>query len=267
MSKFTLFTQSVKNPGQLDPWSIVFPVAFDLVCGVLLIVLGDLASLVTAYALAGIMIIYAIWLLIKYVRSTTMEKITTFRLSGGLALLVSGILLAFSPKYLEELLPFIWGLALLFGAFIKVQYAFGEKLLGIEKWWIMLIFAAFSLAIGVIGLSNPAFLGNSRSMVIGIMLVIEAIIDVVVFVMINNALKKNPPPDAVLHAAEQKAINDAVQSAVAAATPAAAAPEAPAVPAATPAAPAATPAPAVPAAPAAAAPAPAAPAAPATPEQ
>jgi len=225
MAKLSLFTQSEKNPGQLDPWSIVFPVAFDLVCGILLIILGDMASLVTAYALAGIMIIYAIWVLIKYVRSTTMEKIITFRLSGGLALLVSGVLLAFSPRYLEELLPFIWGLALLFGAFIKVQYAFGEKLLGIEKWWIMLIFAAFSLAIGVISLSNPAFLGDSRSLIIGIMLVIEAIIDVVVFIMINNALKKNPPADAV-PTAQQKAIDAAVQSAVAAATPAAPAPAA-----------------------------------------
>ena len=47
MAKLSLFTQSEKNPGQLDPWSIVFPVAFDLVCGILLIVLGDMASLVT----------------------------------------------------------------------------------------------------------------------------------------------------------------------------------------------------------------------------
>ncbi len=49
MSKFSLFAQSEKNPGQLDPWSIVFPVAFDLVLGVLLIILGNIASLVTAW--------------------------------------------------------------------------------------------------------------------------------------------------------------------------------------------------------------------------
>jgi hypothetical protein len=107
-------------------------------------------------------------------------------------------------------------------------------MLGIEKWWIMLIFAAFSLALGVISLSNPAFLGDSRSLIIGIMLIIEAIIDIVVFIMINNALKKNPPADAVLPEAQQKAIDAAVQSAVAAATtPAApdAAPAAPATPA------------------------------------
>ena len=102
MSKFSLFAQSEKNPGQLDPWSIVFPVAFDLVLGVLLIILGDIASLVTAYVLAGLMIVYAIWLLIKYIRSTTMEKIISFRLSGGLALLVTGVLLLFSPRYLED---------------------------------------------------------------------------------------------------------------------------------------------------------------------
>ena len=34
---------------------------------------------------------------------------------------VSGVLLALNPEYLEEFFPFIWGLALLFGAFLKVS--------------------------------------------------------------------------------------------------------------------------------------------------
>ena len=218
MTNFHLLKQSEKKPGELDIWSAILPFAFDLVCGILLIVLGNLALRVTSYALAGIMIISAIYMIIVYIRSEPLIKITELKLAGGLALIVAGALLAFNPQYLENLLPFIWGIALLFGAFVKVQYAFDEKALKIEKWWIMLILAAFSLIIGILTLVNPAFLGDNRNTVIGVMLIVEAVIDLVVFLLIRKALKNLAPAQpTTLPKAEQEAIEAAVQSAVAAA--------------------------------------------------
>ena len=228
MTNFHFLKQSEKKPGELDTWSVILPFAFDLICGILLIALGNLALRVTSYALAGVMIISAIYMIIVYVRSKPLVKITELRLAGGLVLIVAGALLAFNPEYLENLLPFIWGIALLFGAFVKIQYAFDELALKIEKWWIMLILAAFSLVIGILTLVNPDFLGENRSMVIGIMLIVEAIIDLVVFILIRKALKNLAPAGATkpLPEAEQKAIESAVQSAVAAAAPAPAEPPA-----------------------------------------
>ena len=216
---FLKLRQSEKKPGELDVWSAVLPFAFDLICGILLILLGNLALRVTSYALAGIMIITAVYMVIVYLRSEPLLKITELNLAGGLALIVAGTLFAFNPKYLENLLPFIWGIALLFGAFVKIQYAFDEMALKIEKWWIMLILAAFSLVIGILTLVNPAFLGESRELVIGIMLIAEAIIDLVVFLLIRKALKRFAPAETALPEAEQKAIEAAVKSAVAAAVP------------------------------------------------
>ena len=219
MKNWHLLKQSEKKPGELDFWSAVLPVAFDLVCGILLILLGNLALRVTSYALAGVMFISAVYMIIVYVRSEPLLKITQLKLAGGLALIVAGALLAFNPQHLENLLPFIWGIALLFGAFVKIQYAFDEKSLKIEKWWIMLILASFSLIIGILTLINPDFLGESRELVIGIMLIIEAVIDFVVYLLISKALKKLRPDGSTLPEAEQKAIEAAVQSAVAAAVP------------------------------------------------
>ena len=221
MTNFHLLKQSEKKPGELDIWSAVLPFAFDLICGILLIALGNLALRVTSYALSGVMIIYAIYLIIVYLRSEPLIKITELKLATALALIVAGTLLAFNPEYLEDLLPFIWGIAMLFGAFVKIQYAFDEKALKIEKWWIMLILAAFSLVIGILTLVNPDFLGENRSIVIGIMLIVEAIIDLVVFILIRKALKNLAPAGATkpLPEAEQKAIEAAVHSAVAAAGP------------------------------------------------
>jgi len=198
MTNFHFLKQSEKKPGELDTWSVILPFAFDLICGILLIALGNLALRVTSYALAGVMIISAIYMIIVYVRSKPLVKITELRLASGLVLIVAGALLAFNPEYLENLLPFIWGIALLFGAFVKIQYAFDELALKIEKWWIMLILAAFSMVVGILTLANPAFLGENRNVIIGIMLIVEAIIDLVVFLLIRKALKNLAPAGATI---------------------------------------------------------------------
>ena len=194
MKNLKLFSRSKKDPDTLTARSMILPILFCLVCGLLLIFLGNLALRITAYVLAGVMILCGVWSIIVYLRSDPVRRITESRLATGLILLVAGSLLAFNPNYLEDILPFIWGLALLFGGFLKIQYAFDEKSVQVKKWWIMLIFAAFSLIVGIIALLNPAFLGENRNLVIGILLVLEAILDITVFFLLRHALKKSSQP-------------------------------------------------------------------------
>ncbi len=150
MKSFKLFSRDKNDPNALNARSMILPILFCLVCGILLIAFGELAPRITAYVLAGVMLLCGIWSVIAYIRSAPVKRITESRLANGLILLVAGVLLAFNPNYLNDSLPFIWGLALLFGGFLKIQYAFDEKTVRVEKWWIMLILAAFSLIIGVI---------------------------------------------------------------------------------------------------------------------
>ena len=203
MKTVLMHTQSKKDPHKLDFWSVFLPIAFDLVCGLLLILLGGMALRVTSYVLSGLMILFAAWNILTYFRSEPMERITHSFLAIGLALAVAGVLLAFNPDYLQDALPFVWGLVLLFGAFLKCQYAFDLKTVRQEKWWIMLIFAAFSLMIGVICLLNSAVIEKHQELLIGIMLLAEAVLDVVVFFLLSSALKKvYPGPAAAAGKAE-----------------------------------------------------------------
>ena len=192
MKSLKLFTRSKKDPDTLTARSMILPIAFCLVCGVLLILFGNLALRITAYVLAGVMILCGVWSIIAYMRSKPVQRITESRLATGLILLVAGSLLAFNPNYLEDFLPFIWGLALLFGGFLKIQYAFDEKSVDVKRWWIMLIFAAFSLIVGILSLLN--LLGENRNLVIGILLVLEAVLDITVFFLLRHALKKSSQP-------------------------------------------------------------------------
>lgn len=194
MANLKLFSRSKKDPDTLTARSMILPILFCLVCGLLLIFFGNLALRITAYVLAGVMILCGVWSGIVCLRSDPVRRITESRLATGLILLVAGTLLAFNPNYLEDILPFIWGLALLFGGFLKIQYAFDEKSVQVKKWWIMLLFAAFSLIVGIIALLNPAFLGENRNLVIGILLVLEAVLDITVFFLLRHALKKSSQP-------------------------------------------------------------------------
>ena len=194
MKNMKLFTRSEKDPMRLNASSMILPIVFCLVCGVLLIAFGDLALKITAYVLAGVLILWGIFQIIAYLRSQPIVRITESKLATGLILLVTGILLVFNPDYLKGILQYVWGLALLFGGFLKIQYAFDEKTVKVRKWWMMLIFAAFSLIVGIIAMLDPAFLGENRNLVIGILLVVEAVLDITVYFLLNHALKKLSTP-------------------------------------------------------------------------
>ena len=170
---------------------MLMPIFFCLVSGLLLILLKNLTLIITGFTLAAGLIIFGGWCVYEYFRSEPIVRIVEAKLAYGLILLVTGILLSFSPEVLGDLLPFAWALALLFGGFLKIQYAFDRKTLGAEKWWILLILAAFSIIIGVISLLNPAFLGDKKELVIGILLLTEAVLDITVFLLLRRKIRKH----------------------------------------------------------------------------
>ena len=215
MTSLNPVTPEKGSSKELTGRPMLIPIIFCLVCGVLLIVLRSLAVTITAWVLAGVMLICGVWSVILYKKSTPAERISGARLAIGLILLVAGILLALNPSLMDALLPKIWGLALLFSGFLKIQYAFDEKSVGLAKWWIMLILAALSIFIGIIALAEPVFLGtdDSKRLIIGILLVAEAILDICVFFLLKYALMKKENEEAAAAVAAAEAAAAAAQQA------------------------------------------------------
>ena len=112
---------------------MLLPIFFCLISGLLLILLENLSVLITGYVLAALLICVGVWLIIEYFRSEPLVRIVEAKLAIGLILLVTGGMLAFNPEALGSLLQYAWGLALLFGGFLKIQYAFDRKSLGAEN--------------------------------------------------------------------------------------------------------------------------------------
>lgn len=179
---------------KIDKMSLRFVlplVMFYFIIGLLLILLEDLVTDVAAWALAAGLIFIGGWLLLRYIRSDINERLAGMDFAAGLILLLAGILLICSPGDMKEVFPKVWALSLIFGCFLKIQYAFDEKTVGMEKWWIMLIFAAVSLAIGILALLNRTVFGGNQHLVIGIFMIGEAVLDLVTYLLLRNGKKKH----------------------------------------------------------------------------
>ena len=75
MANLKLFSRSKKDPDTLTARSMILPILFCLVCGLLLIFFGNLALRITAYVLAGVMILCGVWSGIVYLRSDPVRRI------------------------------------------------------------------------------------------------------------------------------------------------------------------------------------------------
>ena len=180
----------IKNLDKMSMHFVVPLVLFYLVIGLLLILLNDLITHVAAWALAVGLMVTGGWLLLRYFRSDTTKRLAGADLAAGMILLLAGILLVCSPDDMKEVFPKIWGLSLIFGGFLKVQYAFDEKSVHVSRWWIMLFFAVASLAIGILALLNKSVFGDDQHLVIGIFMLGEAVLDLVTYFLLSRGMKK-----------------------------------------------------------------------------
>ncbi|GEM_PF-5609437 len=201
MKNYAKLQRNAKNPELLSIRALIIPIIFFVVFGILLITVKN-ALTIAAYVFAILLICVGLYEGLLYFRSTPIRRITEARLALALACVLSGILLAFNPDYVNDLLPILWGLSLLFGSFLKVQYSIDEKMLGVARWWIMLIMAGVSVLLGILALLRPDFLGDRKETIIGIMLLVETALDVAVYFLLNSALKKRLPSSVTVPVAE-----------------------------------------------------------------
>lgn len=182
--------KAVRDPKRSEHLSsILLPAVFSLACGLLLILTPDKAIQVTTYIIGILLLVLGGWAVFSYLRIHVMERLNSNRLAFGLISAFIGIMLFIFPDELKNLLPKVWGLALICGAFLKVQYSLDEKSVKVPKWWLMLIFAAFSLIIGALVLL--VFGGDAPNyLIIGIMMVSEALLDLYVWFTLYRSLRK-----------------------------------------------------------------------------
>ena len=135
----TIFTRDFNRNSSY--WTAIL---FYLICGLLLLLMPNLALSIANVALAILLCAVGVRSIVSYLRGSILDGVMGLQLAAGLVALCFALLLLFNPLFLAELLPFVWGVALLVGGFGKVQMAADLKRIGDRFWWYALIAALLS---------------------------------------------------------------------------------------------------------------------------
>ncbi len=138
----------------------------------------------------GLMTLLGIVWLVRYLRMPAPEAAQTSYLAGSLAIFTVGIVFFFNRSLFEAVLPRLWGMVEIIGAFLLVQMAVDFLRLKIDRWWMMLIGAGISLILGLLAVIIPDFLAPHLAVFIGISLIAESLIHLTSIILLVLAEKK-----------------------------------------------------------------------------
>lgn len=159
-------------------WTEIATGVAVIVLGLVLVIAPNLARSVL-FTVAGIgCIAIGVVHVIRYCRLSARYAVESNDMATGLLFIVGGILLIVFEKPLESLLTIMVGLVILAGGVIQIQSSLGFKHMQVSHWYLELICAAVSVALGILVIVNPFTALNLTMRVIGISLIVEGVMDV-----------------------------------------------------------------------------------------
>ena len=148
-----------------------------IVLGLVLLILPGVAASVVLCGIGAIGIIIGIVHVVRYFTLDARAAIFGFDLSIGLVWIVGGILVIILKDFLISLLPVFFGLVVLLGGIAKVQTTLSLKRMNARHWYLELVAAVISIALGTVILCNPFSTALLLMRIIGAALLIEGVQD------------------------------------------------------------------------------------------
>lgn len=125
------------------------------VLGLVLLIFPSITSKVIVFAIGIVLMGYGIYRIVRYLRRDVILAASERDLSVGLICIVFGLFMLIYWKVIVGILPFMFGLVLIFGGAMSIQSSFDMKRFGRLKWTYHLIVGIAFAVVGVIALKNP----------------------------------------------------------------------------------------------------------------
>lgn len=149
----------------------------------------------------GVMcMLFGIIRLIGYFSRDLYRLAFQYDLTSGLLLIALGIIMLVRPSWLMIFICIALGLFILADGLFKIQIAVDSKRFGLGSWWLILILALITAAAGLVLMLRPGSGGIFLTVLIGINLLSEGILNVCTAITAVKVSKK------------MKEIDDAVEA-------------------------------------------------------
>ena len=148
-----------------------------MVVGLVLIIWPGTSTQVVCMVLGGVLLLYGIIQIVLYLIARERTLYLQGMLMLGIVFGVLGAWILFRPDVIIRTVPVIVGLIIIIHGIHNVTQAFDLKRMNYDRWWIALLFGAFTVVLGVILVRNPFKVVNTVVRVIGAFLVYDGLSD------------------------------------------------------------------------------------------
>lgn len=143
--------------------------------GLLLLLWPEISFKMICDLLGVLCVITGLVQMISYYIRDHRESLFRNDFALGLIMLVIGIVLLTNAEMVIGILPIVLGIFLLVSSAFKLQSALDLRLIGFDKWWVILVMAAASAALGSIMVWNPFETSMVLLVYVGICFVVDGV--------------------------------------------------------------------------------------------
>lgn len=166
--------------------SALLPVGYILL-GIILMVWPSMSADLFCLVVGIGALVFAIFYLVRYWQNC--REGFTFQMELVLAIVLAalGIFCLVTPRTLLSILPFFLGVVLLIDGVGKIPRALELKSLGFSRWWIELLFALLTAALGLVLVLNPFSLIRISIIFFGASLAISGVTDLFIMAWFGHS--------------------------------------------------------------------------------
>lgn len=147
------------------------------------------------YIMGVIAILYGLVYSISIYQKKDTELYSKFNLLGGILCISFGLFLMVNPDVLFSLIPFCAGVVIFMDAIFLMYRSVSFKNLGIDKWWISLVFSCIFLAFSIYIIVNAKEISDVLIRIIGGFLILDAITDFIVSFKLSKLMSESDKKD------------------------------------------------------------------------
>lgn len=174
---------------------IIMSVLF-CVAGILFITLPELSMTIMGICIGIAMLVFGLVKLVGYFSKDLFRLAFQFDLEAGILMMVLGVIVLFNPKNLMTFICVALGIAILLDGLFKIRIAMDSKQFGIKSWWLIGILAVITGIIGIILIFNSGTGAKILSVLLGISLLSEGILNLYTVISTVRIIK-NQLPDVI----------------------------------------------------------------------
>lgn len=123
--------------------------------GLILLLMPSLTNKLIVYGIGIVLLVYGAGRIIRYMKRDAAYGMVDHDLSAGLFCAVTGLFMLLYSSVVISILPFLFGLFLIFGAARSIQTAFDVRRFHGMHWILHLVIGVFFAIVGVEAIRNP----------------------------------------------------------------------------------------------------------------